>query len=156
MVSEGLRSTLVRHSLNFPGGACPQNTMHYTCTETARAAWLHQKKKNTPCMHRHLQARAYLGIAWVISNQVYSRTGHKDTWSPAYSICMHRRTKSVQCSDKTLLWVLYFSSSPFVCTLPSAAIFLWQNTVKPPNKGHIGDGPVVPCREVVLFLEVFF
>ena len=30
------------------------------------------------------------------------------------------------------------------------------HTVKPPNKGHFGDGPVVPCREVVLFLEVFF
>ena len=30
------------------------------------------------------------------------------------------------------------------------------DTVKPLNKGHIGDGPVVPCREVVLFLEVFF
>ena len=30
------------------------------------------------------------------------------------------------------------------------------STVKPPNKGHFGDGPVVPCREVVLFLEVFF
>ena len=29
-------------------------------------------------------------------------------------------------------------------------------TVKPPNKGHFGDGPVVPCREVVLFSEVFF
>ena len=29
-------------------------------------------------------------------------------------------------------------------------------TVKPPNKGHIGDGPFVPCREVVLFSEVFF
>ena len=29
-------------------------------------------------------------------------------------------------------------------------------TVKPPNKGHIGDEPVVPCREVVLFSEVFF
>ena len=29
-------------------------------------------------------------------------------------------------------------------------------TVKPPNKGHIGDGSVVPCREVVLFSEVFF
>ena len=28
-------------------------------------------------------------------------------------------------------------------------------TVKSPNKGHIGDRPVVPCREVVLFLEVF-
>ena len=28
-------------------------------------------------------------------------------------------------------------------------------TVKPPNKGYIGDGPVVPCREVVLFSEVF-
>ena len=31
-----------------------------------------------------------------------------------------------------------------------------RNTVKPPNKGHIGDGPVVPCREVILFSEVFF
>ena len=30
------------------------------------------------------------------------------------------------------------------------------NTVKPPKKGHIGDGLVVPCREVVLFLEAFF
>ena len=30
------------------------------------------------------------------------------------------------------------------------------STVKPPNKGHFGDGPVVPCREVVLFSEVFF
>ena len=27
------------------------------------------------------------------------------------------------------------------------------DTVKPPNKGHIGDGPVVPCREVVVFSE---
>ena len=30
------------------------------------------------------------------------------------------------------------------------------NTGKPPNKGHFGDGPVVPCRVVVLFSEVFF
>ena len=30
------------------------------------------------------------------------------------------------------------------------------STVKPLNKGHFGDGPVVPCREVVLFSEVFF
>ena len=29
-------------------------------------------------------------------------------------------------------------------------------TVKPPNRGHFGDGPFVPCREVVLFLEVLF
>ena len=29
-------------------------------------------------------------------------------------------------------------------------------TVKPPNKGHIGDGLFVPCREVVLFSVVFF
>ena len=28
--------------------------------------------------------------------------------------------------------------------------------VKPPNKGDFGDGPVVPCREVVFFSEVFF
>ena len=29
-------------------------------------------------------------------------------------------------------------------------------TVKPPNRGHFGDGPFVPCREVVLFSEVLF
>ena len=33
---------------------------------------------------------------------------------------------------------------------------LFEYTVKPPNKGHIGDRPVVPCREVVLFSEVFY
>ena len=31
-----------------------------------------------------------------------------------------------------------------------------MTTIKPPDKGHIGDKPVVPCREVVLFSEVFF
>ena len=31
-----------------------------------------------------------------------------------------------------------------------------QIPLKPPNKGHFGDGPVVTCREVVLFSEVFF
>ena len=30
------------------------------------------------------------------------------------------------------------------------------NTVKPLNKGHIGDGPYFHCREVVLSSEVFF
>ena len=29
-------------------------------------------------------------------------------------------------------------------------------TVKPPNRGHFGDGPLVPCREVVLFSQVLF
>ena len=29
-----------------------------------------------------------------------TRTGREDTWSPAYNICVHRRTYSVQCSDK--------------------------------------------------------
>ena len=29
-------------------------------------------------------------------------------------------------------------------------------TVKPPNKGHIGDGPFVPSKEVFLFSEVLF
>ena len=36
------------------------------------------------------------------------------------------------------------------------ACFQEKCTVKPPNKGHIGDGLVVPCREVALFSEVFF
>ena len=30
------------------------------------------------------------------------------------------------------------------------------NTVKPPKSGHFGDGPFVPCREVVHFSEVLF
>ena len=30
------------------------------------------------------------------------------------------------------------------------------NTVKPLNRGHFGDRPFVPCREVVLFSEVLF
>ena len=29
-------------------------------------------------------------------------------------------------------------------------------TVKPPNRGYIGDGPLVPYREVDLFSEVFY
>ena len=28
------------------------------------------------------------------------------------------------------------------------------NTVKPPKRGHFGDGPFVLCSEAVLFLEV--
>ena len=36
-----------------------------------------------------------------------------------------------------------------LCRLSYSSSF----TVKPPNKGHFGDGPFVPCREVVLFLE---
>ena len=40
---------------------------------------------------------------------------------------------------------------------PPMFIDNWDRaTVKPPNKGHFGDGPVVPCREVVLFSEVLF
>ena len=33
---------------------------------------------------------------------------------------------------------------------------VFHYTVKPPNRGHFGDGPFVPCREVVLFSEVLF
>ena len=43
---------------------------------------------------------------------------------------------------------------PIVCS--RVDVHKQQHTVKPPNKGHFGDGPVIPCREVVLFLEVFF
>ena len=46
-----------------------------------------------------------------------------------------------------------------MCILMSAfitAIILKLYTVKPPNRGHFGDGPFVPCREVVPFSEVLF
>ena len=41
-------------------------------------------------------------------------------------------------------------------SINSGCVTLLILTVKPLNKGHIGDGPVVPCREVVLFSEVYF
>ena len=43
------------------------------------------------------------------------------------------------------------NDSVAVVTLENEALLY---TVKPPNKGHFADGPVVPCREVVLFSEV--
>ena len=43
-----------------------------------------------------------------------------------------------------------------ISTLLSFARATLVITVKPLNKGHIGDGPFVPCRAVVLFSEVFF
>ena len=43
----------------------------------------------------------------------------------------------------------------FQCATNFTCISLqWSATVKPPNKEHIGDGPFVPCREVVLFSEI--
>ena len=39
--------------------------------------------------------------------------------------------------------------------LPANRVVEKAITVKTPNKGHIGDGPFVHCREVVLFSEVF-
>ena len=45
--------------------------------------------------------------------------------------------------------LLGLNSGSLVCV---ANVF--TTTVKPPNKGHIGDRPIVPCREVVLFSEV--
>ena len=41
-------------------------------------------------------------------------------------------------------------------TTDNIYIYIYIYTVKPPNRGHFGDGPFVPCREVVLFSEVLF
>ena len=49
------------------------------------------------CRPGHTQALA--GLFRTMRTHI-TRTGREDTWSPAYSICMHRRTYSVQCSDK--------------------------------------------------------
>ena len=39
------------------------------------------------------------GLFWIMHTHI-TRTRRKDTWSPAYNICVHWRTYSVQCSDK--------------------------------------------------------
>ena len=73
-------------------------TFDLQCRCVLSSAWL---------LHRCLQAQAYLGIAWVMRTHI-TRTGHKETWSQAYSICMHRRRYSIQCSDKIRfpqLWI---------------------------------------------------
>ena len=46
----------------------------------------------------------------------------------------------------------WFSLSP----LPRLHHHDIMTTVKPPNRGHFEDRPFVPCREVVLILEVLF
>ena len=41
-------------------------------------------------------------------------------------------------------------TAAYICS----CFYAWSEyTVKPSNKGHFGDGPVVPCREVFLFSE---
>ena len=49
------------------------------------------------CRPRH--TRALPGLFQIMRTHI-ARTGRKDMWSPAYSICVHRCTYSVQCSDK--------------------------------------------------------
>ena len=49
----------------------------------------------------------------------------------------------------------FYKPFPLIGNLHEAFILV-SNTLKPPNKGHIGDGPFAPCREVILFSEVFF
>ena len=44
-------------------------------------------------------SRALPRLFWIIHTHI-TRTRRKDTWSPAYSICVHRLTHSIQCSDK--------------------------------------------------------
>ena len=63
-------------------------------------------------------------------------------WVPAHVGCLFLYDVIIAIKIRAYLRSVYFAWVP--------------NTMKPPNKGHIGDGLVVPCREVVLFLEVFF
>ena len=51
-----------------------------------------------------------------------------------------------------LIWNTHWWLGPYVqwaCTCVHQGNFGFMNTVKPPNKGHIGEGQFVPCREVV-------
>ena len=48
---------------------------------------------------RPWHTRALPGLFRIMHTHIM-RTGRKDMWSPAYSICVNRRTYSVQCSDK--------------------------------------------------------
>jgi len=62
------------------------------------------------------------------------------------------------CTDSIhLITVIYVATDQLnILVTVSVSCSTELYTIKPPNKGHNGDGPVVPCREVVLILEVFF
>ena len=64
--------------------------------------------------NRRLQARA-LPESFRIMHTHITRTGRKDTWSPAYSICMQRCTYSVQCSD-----MIHFPQLCIKCSVPKS------------------------------------
>ena len=50
-------------------------------------------------VYRRLHTPALPGLFRTMCTHI-TRTGRKDTWSPAYSIYMHRCMYSTQCSDK--------------------------------------------------------
>ena len=45
------------------------------------------------------RTQALPGLFWIMCTHI-TRTRCKDTWSPAYSICVYRCMYSIQCSDK--------------------------------------------------------
>ena len=66
--------------------------------------------------------------------------------------CTGRENKLLACSSARILHVSRNCKHSEDAGVRCEGMY----AVKPPNKGHFGDGPVVPCREVVLFSEVFF
>ena len=50
------------------------------------------------------------GLFWIMCTHI-TRTRCEDVWSPAYSICVHRRMYSVQCSDKIHFLQLHIKCS---------------------------------------------
>ena len=59
-------------------------------------------------------------------------------------------TGILKSQNRSILSTLFTLAARFLFTTGNGS------TVKPPNRGHFGDGPFVPCREVVLFSEVLF
>ena len=88
-------------------------------------------------------------LCTVIMLNAYCQTAHswRRTVSVHFQIGTHRvKLTSKHCENlcKLCAWVRSMSA------------WLYHYTVKPPNRGHFGVRPFVPCREVVLFSEVLF
>ena len=67
--------------------------------------------------------------------------------------CLQYRQKHV--SLLVSVFVSFDQISRAACVLLVCAFHVLTNTVKPPNKGHIGTRFIVFLREVVRFLEVY-
>ena len=100
------------------------------------------------CRPRH--TRALPGLFRIMRTHIM-RTGHEDTWSPAYSVWVHRHMYSIQCSDKICFPQLCIKCD-VAKSCPGTHTALQVPMVWPLGaKGHTMTGSVLPRHVMMSF-----